>query len=62
MNRDALDAKKEKEAILQEAKGSIREILKDMNIKGIDLNVIMGRYKETTKPDVYEEAKRRLKL
>lgn len=62
MNRDELDAKKEKEAILQEAKGSIREILANMDIKGVDLNLILSRYKETTKPNVFAEAKRRLKL
>lgn len=62
MNRDELDAKKAKEAILLEAKGSIREILKGMDIKGVDLNLIMKKYEGTTKPEVFNEAKRRLKL
>jgi hypothetical protein len=57
-----LDRKREKEAILAEARGSIREVLKGMDIQGIDLRAIMSGYKEKTKPEVYEEAKKRLKL
>lgn len=62
MDRSLLDAKKEKEAILKEAKGNIRELLKGMSFEGIDLNQILMKYKESTPPDVYEEAQRRLKL
>lgn len=60
MDRSALDAKLEKEAILKEAKGNIREILKKMNIKGIDLRQVLEGYKENTKPEVYAEVKKRL--
>lgn len=62
MDRTMLDEKKKKEAVLEQAKGDIREILKGINIKGIDLNVIMNSYKEKTKPAVFSEAKRRLGL
>lgn len=62
MNRDDLDLKKAKEAILAEARGSIREVLKGMDIQGIDLRAIMKSYKEETKPEVWEEANKRLKL
>jgi exonuclease SbcD len=62
MDRTALDEKKAKEAILEEAKGNIREILKGIDIKGIDLNVIMSAYEKTTSHKVFLEAKRRLGL
>lgn len=62
MDRSALDAKKEKEALLEASKGNISELLKSMDIKGIDLNRILTAYRDTTRPDVYEEAKRRLNL
>lgn len=62
MDRSVLDAKKAKEAMLKEAKGSIREVLKGMSIEGVDLHQIMSRYKDTTKPAVFNEAKRRLGL
>lgn len=62
MDRTLLDEKKAKEALLEQAKGDIREILKGINIKGIDLNVIMNGYQETTRPEVFDEAKRRLGL
>lgn len=62
MDRSALDEKKEKEMRLREAKGDIKEILKDINIAGIDLNQILAKYKENTKPEVFEEAKKRLEL
>lgn len=62
MDRTLLDEKKAKEAMLEQAKGDIREILKGINIKGIDLNVIMNGYQGTTRPEVFNEAKRRLGL
>lgn len=60
MDRTAIDAKAENLAKLKEAKGDIRELLKTMNIQGIDLPAILEKYRSTTKPEVYEEAKKRL--
>lgn len=62
MDRTALDEKKAKEAVLEQAKGDIRLILEGIDIRGIDLNAIMNKYKETTKPEVFDEARRRLGL
>jgi DNA repair protein SbcD/Mre11 len=60
MDRSLLDAKKAKEALILAAKGNIGALLKQMNIEGVDLNHILSHYKKTTKPEVFEEAKRRL--
>ena len=55
MDRSYIDAKKEKEAKIKAAKENIRGVLKEMNIKGVDLNVIMEGYRDKTKPEVYQE-------
>lgn len=62
MDRTALDEKKAKEAILEQAKGDISLILEGIDIRGIDLSAIMNSYRETTRPEVFSEAKRRLGL
>lgn len=62
MDRTALDEKKVREELLLQAKGNIQEILKEINIQGIDLRTIVHRFKNDVRPDVYEEAKRRLRL
>lgn len=62
MDRTALDEKKAKEAILEQARGDISLILEGMDIRGIDLQAIMNSYEKTTKPEVFNEAKRRLAL
>jgi hypothetical protein len=60
MDRTLLDEKKAKEAMLEQAKGNIRDILKGIDVRGIDLDVILKKYEATTKPEVYSEARRRL--
>jgi DNA repair exonuclease SbcCD nuclease subunit len=60
MDRKLLDAQQERLAKLKEAKGDIKVLLKELNIKGIDLPAILEQLRETTKPDVFDEVKRRL--
>jgi DNA repair exonuclease SbcCD nuclease subunit len=62
MNRDALDEKKAREAFLTQVRGNVEGVMEDINISAVDLRLIMGRYKENTRPAVYREAERRLGL
>ena len=62
MDRTALDEKKAREELLVQAKGNIEEVLKEINIEGIDLRTIMGRFKDKVSPEVYKETMRRLQL
>lgn len=62
MDRSVIDEKKEKEAKLKQAKENIRDVLKDINIKGVDLQTIVEGFRGKAKPDVFEETIRRLGL
>jgi exonuclease SbcD len=62
MNRDALDEKKARDAFLTQVRDSVEDVMEDINITALDLRLIMGRYKENTRPAVYREAERRLRL
>lgn len=60
MDRTALDEKKAREELLVQAKGNIQEVLQKINIQGVDLRVIMERFRSDVKQNVYQEAMRRL--
>lgn len=62
MDRTALDEKKAREELLVQAKGNMQEVLRTINIQGIDLRTIIHRFKDDVKPDVYNEVTRRLQL
>lgn len=62
MDRSVIDAKKEKEAKIKASKDNIRDVLKGMNLKGVDLEVIYESYREKTRPEVFEETGRRLQI
>ena len=62
MDRSYIEAKKEKEAKIKAAKANIKDVLKDMNIKGVDLNVIVESYRNRTRPEVYNETLKWLKI
>ena len=62
MSRERIEEKAQKEAVLSVARDNIKEVIKGINIKGIDLNVILNSYQDKLKPKVFEEAKKRLKL
>ncbi|MED4068711.1 metallophosphoesterase [Priestia megaterium] len=62
MDRSVIDAKKEKEAKLKAARDNMRVVLKGMNVKGVDLEVIVDGFEDKTRPPVFAELKRRLKI
>lgn len=62
MDRTKLDEKKLQEQILLETKGSIRDVLAQINIGNIDLQSIISRFKDEVREEVYVETKRRLKI
>ena len=62
MDRTLLDEKKLREQILLETKGSIKEVLSQINIGNVDLRLIINRFENEVKREVYDETKRRLKI
>ncbi len=62
MNRQLLDEKKAKEALLAQSRGDVKELIQGLNIGSIDLRMIVSKYKEKTSSAVYEEAIKRLQL
>lgn len=62
MDRTKLDEKKAKDAFLAQVRESVDQVMGDVNIKEVNVHVIMARYKEKTKPAVYREVERRLQM
>lgn len=62
MDRTKLDEKRAQEALLEQAKGDIREIIRNIDIRKLNLRDIVYSFKDTTKPAVFAEVERRLGL
>lgn len=62
MDRTLLDEKRKREIMLSEARGSIKEVLASISIEAVDLRTIIHRFEDQVRPEVYNEAKRRLQL
>ncbi|PGQ88216.1 metallophosphoesterase [Priestia megaterium] len=60
MDRSVIEEKKAKEAKLKAARENMRSVLKDINIKGVDLKVVVDSYEDKTRPAVFAELKKRL--
>lgn len=62
LDRSVIDEKRAKEAKIKLARENIKDVLQNMNIKMVDLRTILEGYKEDTKPEVYQEVRKRLRL
>lgn len=60
MDRSALDEKKVKERILEEAKGNIREVLASVEVESVSLDKVIQSFKDRVEERHYNEAVRRL--
>lgn len=61
MDRTAIDEKKKKEEMLEATRGTIKEVLSNIDVQNISLDAIVLRFKEEVEPNVYNETVRRLK-
>lgn len=62
MNRQALDEKKAKDALLAHVRGDVQQLISQINVGAIDLRLILSEYKQKTNPQVFQEVLKRLQL
>lgn len=62
MNRQVLDEKKAKEALLVKSRSDVQELIQNLNVGSVDLRLILSRYKAKATPEVFDEVVKRLNL